>query len=162
MTLTRSAAIRPTTQTHRSCAENITMLHFKKTGRVACCLTKRPQADRRSTARSMNKAESTTHCGIGVVSELIRWEVVWDGQQAEGARRLLSPDALTASLPATTQTSGPIGPAPATEVKSERKRQLQRGWKGGDGVRKLDAGQLQVSGSEAGSVSSSTPTVLLY
>lgn len=88
--------------------------------------------------------------------------MVWDGQQAEGARRLLSPDALTASLPATTQTSGPIGPASATKVKSERKRQPQRRWKGGDGVRKLDAGQLQVSGSEAGSVSSSTLTHRLY
>lgn len=58
----------------------------------------------------MKIAESTTHCGIGIVSELIKWEVVWDGQRAEGARRPLSPDALTASLPAKTQTSGPIVP----------------------------------------------------
>lgn len=56
---------------------------------------------------------------------------MWDGQWAEGARRLLSPDALTASFPAKNQTSGPNGPASAAEVKSERKRQLSCRWKGG-------------------------------
>lgn len=65
-----------------------------------------PQADQRSTARSMNKAESSAHCGIGVVSDLIKWELVWDGLWAEGARRVLSPDALTASFPAENQNLG--------------------------------------------------------
>lgn len=84
----------------------------------------------------MNKAESTTHCGIGMVSELIKWELVWDGQWAEG---VLSPDALTASFPAKNQN--PLGPtvlASATEVKRERKRQQSCRWNGGaQGKRQL-------------------------
>lgn len=63
---------------------------------------------------------------------------MWDGQRAEGARCLLSPDALTASFPATNQTSGPGGPASATELKRERKRQLSSRWKEGvQGKRQL-------------------------
>lgn len=53
-------------------------------------------ADRCPTATSMNKAVCTTHCGIGIVSDPIRWRVECGG----GAPYMLSPDALTALCPA--------------------------------------------------------------
>ena len=83
-------------------------------------------ADHCSAATSMNKAVSTTHCGIGIVSELIKWGVEW-GRWAEGARYALSPDALTASCPAKNQTSGSVVPAPASVIESEQERQLFSG-----------------------------------
>lgn len=45
----------------------------------------------------MNKAVSTTNCEIDIVSEVIKWEVRWDGRRAEGAQYTLSPDALIVS-----------------------------------------------------------------
>lgn len=95
-----------------------------------CCVlpdTAPTQADHCLTATSMNKAVSTTHCGIGIVSELIKWEVEWDGQRAEGAWYMLSPDALMASCPAKKQTSGSVFPACTAVIESEQKRQLFSG-----------------------------------
>lgn len=65
-------------------------------------------ADRCPTATSMNKAVCTTHCGIGIVSDPIRWRVEcagWGEESGEelgegGAPYMLSPDALTALCPA--------------------------------------------------------------
>lgn len=58
-------------------------------------------ANRCLTATSLNEAVSTTHCGIGIVSELIK---LWVGAQYG-----LSPDALAALYPAKTpQTFFPL------------------------------------------------------
>ena len=87
-------------------------------------------ADHCSSATSMNKAVNTTHCGIGIVSELIKWGVEWEvggGPRAEGAPYVLSPDALTASCPAKNQTSGSVFPASTAVIESERERQLFSG-----------------------------------
>lgn len=75
----------------------------------------------------MNKAVSTTNCGIDIVSEVIKWEVRWDGRWAEGARYMLSPDAPMASCPAKNQTSGSIFPASTAAVESEQKSRLYSG-----------------------------------
>lgn len=101
------------------------------------------------TATSMSKAVRATHCGIGIVSEVIKWGV-------EGFRYVLSPDALTASCPAKNQTSGSVFPASPAVIESEQERQL--------GIRStpllVEAEQRSASEQEAATIYISSPTTV--
>lgn len=80
----------------------------------------------------MNKAVNAAHCGIGIVSDMIKgrggagWAASGGGGRgvARGLGSLLSPDAPPLSHPAENQTSGAMAPAPAAVMESERKRQV--------------------------------------
>lgn len=82
-------------------------------------------ADHCLTATSMNKGVCTTHCGIGIVSEVIMRGVEFG--EGRGAHDMPSPDALTASCPAKNQTSGFAFPAPTEVIVTEQQRQLFSG-----------------------------------
>ena len=84
------------------------------------------RSDRRAAATSMNKAVCATHCGIGIVSEVIKWGAEGEGGQ-RGLGAALSPDALTTSCPAKNQTSGSVSPASTAAIESEQERQLFSG-----------------------------------
>lgn len=73
-------------------------------------------SDHSPAATSLNEAVCATHCGIGIVSEVIKW----------GAElgTILSPDALTAPCPAKNHTPGPVSPASTAVTESDRERQL--------------------------------------